>query len=142
MSSNEKYCPYCGSISQTSDAFCNYCGASLDLSEPIVSSPEYQNDPFALQQESSKTTEIKKTFDKHYTIASASFILGIISVAFFLLPILDFPFQLGTGIIAIISGIIGIRIKYKRKFAIIGLILGVSGIALWVLGFLKGIFSI
>jgi hypothetical protein len=142
MSTNEIYCPYCGSISKTKDKFCNNCGASLDLSESIVESPPQQLETFEPIQKTSPRAEGEKLKIASSWLAISSLVLGCISVSFFLIPILDFPIQIGTGVLAILSGIFGIIKKYKRTQAIIGLILGVIGTGLWILGLLTGIFSI
>ena len=142
MALNEIYCPYCGSISKTPDAFCNNCGASLDLSEGIVRSPEQQMEPIKPAQKPSLRAEGEKIKLASRWLAISSLVLGCISVAFFLIQILEFPFQIGTGVLAIASGIFGIIKKYKRTQAIFGLILGIIGVGLWIVKITTGIFSI
>lgn len=142
MSSEEKYCPYCGSLCNSSDAFCNNCGASLDLSvsESAVKISQQEINPFVSYEQPS-TTAIEKPVTKQNTLAIISLILGITSVVFIFVPIRFFSLQIIGGFLAIILGGVALRERYKMNIAISGIILGVLGVVLWFLD-LFNIFSI
>ena len=84
MSTDEKYCPYCGSMTKSTDVFCNNCGASLEIaSDPIVSTPEQQIDPFASHLEPSTAVTVEKPSVNRNHQALISLVFGIISASFF-----------------------------------------------------------
>ena len=63
----------------------------------------------------------------------ASLVLGIVTVAGFAIPFLDFV-SIGTGVIGAVLGVIGLIIKFRpRKAAIAGVILSVIGLILSII---------
>ncbi|NHJ46994.1 MAG: hypothetical protein FK733_04320 [Asgard group archaeon] len=142
MDSSDVYCPYCGTISQTSDTNCSKCGASIDLSENIVSTTDEDRNSIQPTQKPDLRAEGEKIKLRSHWLAISSLILGIISVAFFLIPVWEAPFQIGTGVLAVAAGIFGIVKNYRRIQSITGLILGFIGIGLWILSCVTDIWSI
>lgn len=134
-----KFCPHCGTTVKSDDVFCNNCGASIeDTVEPTVSMP-VQPVSYAQTTHSSQATVYVPPPKTQNSVAIVALIFGIISVVINLLPLSIFYLGTVTGIIAIITGIIGGLKSQKKHLAFIGLGLGVIGITLWILAFV-GVF--
>jgi len=135
-----KFCSHCGTTVKSDDVFCNNCGSSIEETvEPTVSMP-VQPVPYAQTTHPSQATVYVPPAKTLNNVAILALILGIISVVVNLLPPLFSYIGTVTGIIAIITGIIGGLKSQKKHLAFIGLGLGVIGITLWILAFL-GIFG-
>jgi len=138
----DKYCANCGTIVQQDDVFCNNCGSILDeMSEPIVITP-IQQEPITQTAYAQPTTVTVKPSSKYLeNIPNVAIAFGVMTIAMNFIPF-TFIFGIAAGIIAIITGIVGIlKSKKKQGLAIAGLVTGVIGIALWILAYL-GIFSL
>lgn len=134
-----KFCPHCGTTVKSDDVFCNNCGASIEDSvEPTVSMP-VQPVSYAQTTHPSQATVYVPPPKTQNSVAIVALIFGIISVVINLLPLSIFYLGTVTGIIAIITGIIGGLKSQKKHLAFIGLGLGVIGITLWILAFV-GVF--
>ena len=137
MSSEEsKFCPFCGSGVKIDDTFCNNCGASLEeVDEPVPAAPVQQPTDFSYTETQPTVAVTTKKPETTY-ISYLSLVAGIASIILTLLP---YSFYTGaiTAVAAIICGGVGYYKENKKNIAIIGLILGILGAALFVIDMLN-----
>ncbi|MHA1156103.1 MAG: zinc ribbon domain-containing protein [Candidatus Heimdallarchaeota archaeon] len=142
---SEKYCPYCGSVSRTSDEFCNSCGASIqETAEPAQNQPiappapqqqtaitpppthQYGANTQTIYHDPTKqsTAQTNNTFG---ILALFLSIGGFIAVGF--LPFVSVP----MFFIALILGIVGLKKTTQKGFPIAGIVISSIGIILSII---------
>ena len=112
------FCNKCGANLPDGTRTCTNCGADLaGQAQPVYQQPVYQQPVYQQQP-----------VDPGKGLGIAAMVLGIISL-------LCFPYILGT--LGIILGAVGLNkskaVGMKNGMAVAGIVLGIIGIALWVL---------
>jgi hypothetical protein len=116
------FCTKCGAQNADNAQFCESCGGKLESQQPINAQQTVVNEQPIVNQQQNQTQGQQNTAGKGLGIASL--VCGIVSF---------FCFGLILGILAVVFGGIAKGKGYKGGMATAGIVLGVIGLALYVI---------
>lgn len=116
------FCTKCGAQNADNAQFCESCGGKLESQQPINTQQTVVNEQPIVNQQQNQTQGQQNTAGKGLGIASL--VCGIVSF---------FCFGLILGILAVVFGGIAKGKGYKGGMATAGIVLGVIGLALYVI---------